>query len=65
MHTFWNNINKYPRFFISIIIGFFLTTFRPIFELLGSEKNKILIGTIIIGLMFIILQILESMLGVK
>nr|UAD85671.1 hypothetical protein [Gracilaria edulis] len=38
MKKFWDNINKFPKFLLSVIIGFFLTTFQEIFE---SLKKKI------------------------
>nr|YP_010986113.1 hypothetical protein NDC12_pgp105 [Polyopes affinis]WOL37031.1 hypothetical protein [Polyopes affinis] len=40
MNTFWKNIIKYPRFLISVLIGFFLTTLYPIFKLLARKKNR-------------------------
>lgn len=49
MLTFWENLYKFPRFFTSVLIGFFLTTFRPIFQQLKGKKKKIkLIFTIMI-----------------
>lgn len=65
MNTFWKNISKFPRFLISVIAGFFLTTFYPIFELLKDKKKRIII--IILSLLFIeiILSILKLMLGLN
>nr|YP_009541687.1 hypothetical protein [Synarthrophyton chejuense]AYR05696.1 hypothetical protein [Synarthrophyton chejuense] len=40
MNIFWDNILKFPRFFISVLMGFFLTTFNPFFELLRHKKNR-------------------------
>nr|QCI09148.1 hypothetical protein [Inkyuleea mariana] len=54
MDTFWSNLNKFPRFLISVLIGFFLTTFQPIFELL-QERNKRFISIMVLCLCFSIL----------
>nr|YP_010618962.1 hypothetical protein PN064_pgp028 [Deltalsia parasitica]WAX02975.1 hypothetical protein [Deltalsia parasitica] len=63
MSNFWVNLYKFPRFLISVLIGFFLTTFQPIFKLLNNKKNKLLFITIIaiiIGLCYIIIQIMAD-----
>nr|YP_010986316.1 hypothetical protein UYL67_pgp104 [Pachymeniopsis lanceolata]WOL37234.1 hypothetical protein [Pachymeniopsis lanceolata] len=54
MNSFWKNITKYPKFLISIITGFFLTTFYPIFKLLTTNKNRFLF-IIILNLILIVL----------
>nr|YP_009298057.1 hypothetical protein Plocam_159 [Plocamium cartilagineum]AOM67995.1 hypothetical protein Plocam_159 [Plocamium cartilagineum] len=46
MKNFWDNISKLPRFFLSVFVGFFLTTIYPIFELL-KDKNKRFLTTIL------------------
>ncbi|CCP38097.1 conserved hypothetical plastid protein (plastid) [Chondrus crispus] len=51
MNTFWENISKFPRFLISVIAGFFLTTLYPIFELLKDKKKRFF--TVIIVLLII------------
>nr|YP_009391314.1 hypothetical protein [Dipterocladia arabiensis]ARW59458.1 hypothetical protein [Dipterocladia arabiensis] len=48
MYNFWNNLNKFPRFLLAVMIGFFLTTFKPIFKLLKNKKMKIATLIIII-----------------
>lgn len=65
MNSFWKNINKYPRFLISIIAGFFLTTFQPIFELLKDPKKGFLL-TVFSGMIIaMITLILKLMLGLN
>nr|QCI07471.1 hypothetical protein [Leiomenia cribrosa] len=65
MNTLWKNIIKFPTFAISIITGFFLTTFYPIFKLLKQKKNRVLLTIIIILIIWIIYKTLSLMLGVK
>nr|YP_009393596.1 hypothetical protein [Bostrychia simpliciuscula]ARW62158.1 hypothetical protein [Bostrychia simpliciuscula] len=42
MSNFWNNLCKFPRFLTSVLVGFFLTTFKPVFKLLKNKKRKII-----------------------
>nr|YP_009295910.1 hypothetical protein Schim_164 [Schimmelmannia schousboei]AOM64845.1 hypothetical protein Schim_164 [Schimmelmannia schousboei] len=65
MHTFWDNINKFPRFLISVLAGFFLTTLYPIFELLQDKKTRILLIIISCLSISILYQILKLMLGLN
>nr|UAD87277.1 hypothetical protein [Gracilaria pacifica] len=65
MTKFWNNIKKFPRFLFSVIVGFFLTTFYTIFELLKERKKRLKISIIMIVFTSIIVIILRQMLGIK
>nr|YP_009296319.1 hypothetical protein Sebd_167 [Sebdenia flabellata]AOM65254.1 hypothetical protein Sebd_167 [Sebdenia flabellata] len=48
MNNFWNNLNKYPRFLLSVLVGFFLTTLHPIFKLFTNKKNFFFISNHVI-----------------
>jgi len=63
MYTFWGNISKFPRFIISVFIGFFLTTVYPVFRLLTNKKSNYLVGSIIIMFFVALYIILKLMLG--
>nr|UAD84243.1 hypothetical protein [Gracilaria changii] len=65
MNKFWDNINKFSRFIISVIAGFFLTTFYTIFELLKHKNKRLTASIIIITFISLITIILRQMLGVK
>nr|YP_009398550.1 hypothetical protein [Lophocladia kuetzingii]ARW67736.1 hypothetical protein [Lophocladia kuetzingii] len=65
MSNFWNNIYKFPRFLISIMIGFFLITFQPIFKLLKKKKNLITFSIILIIIVLIFYKIILKMTGVE
>nr|QCI04322.1 hypothetical protein [Anotrichium furcellatum] len=65
MNNFWDNINKFPRFLISIILGFFLTTFRQIFRLFKNKKISIIIVITTYILLSILYKIIENMLGIQ
>jgi len=64
MNNFKNNIDKFPRFLISVFLGFFLTTLKPIFK---SFKKKYLIVNILIAciIIYTIYIILKNMLGIE
>ena len=63
MNDFWNNISRYPRFFISSLAGLILVILAPFKNLFKIKKFRIVV--IISFLMFIILlyTIIRSMAG--
>nr|YP_009396069.1 hypothetical protein [Dasya naccarioides]ARW65255.1 hypothetical protein [Dasya naccarioides] len=61
MYNFWNNVYKFPRFLIAVMIGFFLTTFRPVFKSLKNKKVSIIKMLIIIFICISIYLILKEM----
>nr|YP_010619348.1 hypothetical protein PNY92_pgp027 [Amplisiphonia pacifica]WAX03361.1 hypothetical protein [Amplisiphonia pacifica] len=61
MSNFWVNLYKFPRFLISVLIGFFLTTFQPIFKLLKNKKDRILLTTVIITITVLCYRIIQIM----
>lgn len=65
MSTFWENISKFPRFLISVIIGFFLTTLYLISELLNNKKKRILLTITCFLLIVSIYKILKLMLAIN
>ena len=63
MSTFWNNINKFPKFIISVFAGFFLTTVYPFFKLLKNKKTAIWTTIILGSILYLLYIILKLMLG--
>ena len=58
MNTFWKNIIRYPRFFISSLLGLIFVILTPIKSLFKISKFKIFFifgGTLFILFMYIIL----------
>lgn len=43
MNDFWNNISRYPRFFISSLAGLILVILAPIRNVLKVKKFQFLI----------------------
>ena len=59
MNDFWNNISRYPRFFISSVAGLILVILTPFKNLFKIKKLRIfvLISFILfIGILYIILM---------
>ena len=60
MNEFWNNISRYPRFFISSVSGLILIILTPLRNLLKTEKFRFLtifsLITFLIGLYLIIVN---------
>ena len=62
MYTSWNNILKFPKFFISVILGLFLIIFKPFFELLQKPQYSFIVIITISILFLFLLKILKLML---
>nr|QCI05273.1 hypothetical protein [Centroceras clavulatum] len=65
MNNFWNNVYKFPRFFISVVLGFFLTALRPILKASKKRKNIIQITIIANIIIYITYMILKNMLDIN
>jgi len=62
---FWENVARYPRYFITIILGIFFFTFGWLAPLLKRPVTAIaLIGFLVAGMAFISLT-LRAMLGLS
>ncbi|PPJ64128.1 DUF751 family protein [Cuspidothrix issatschenkoi] len=62
---FWDNVFRYPRYLISIVLGLFLNTLEPLFPLLKRPVTLIaIVGFFVSGLFFLTLT-LRAMLGLN
>ena len=64
MNDFWNNISRYPRFFVSRVIGLILIILTPFRNLLKIPKLRILLISLSFGLIWILFLILKNMVGI-
>jgi len=64
MNDFWNNISRYPRFFISSVIGLALVIITPFRNLFKVPKLRIFLVILIFGIIGILFAILRSMTGI-
>ena len=63
MNDFWNNISRYPRFFISSLAGLILVILTPFRNLFKIKKFRFLLPIVLILLIGILSKILTSMTG--
>ena len=63
MNDFWNNISRYPRFFISSLIGLILVILAPFKNLFKVPKLRIVLILSLITLITVLYLILRSMVG--
>ncbi|MEB3358686.1 MAG: DUF751 family protein [Synechococcales bacterium] len=65
MQDFWENISRYPRYFVTIILGVLLNSARPFIPLLQRPVTAIpLIGLVLAGFAFLVFT-LRAMLGLN
>lgn len=65
MDKFRENLIRFPSFLISVLLGFYLTTFNPIFRLLKFNATTFSFVVLILAITFIINNILKLMLGLN
>lgn len=63
MNDFWNNISRYPRFFISSLIGLILVILAPFRNLLKIQKFRFIVPIIVILVLVILYLIISNMAG--
>jgi hypothetical protein len=63
MNDFWNNISRYPRFFISSLTGLILVIIAPFKNLFKIKKLRIFIIISVILFIGILYMIILNMIG--
>ncbi|MEH2207048.1 MAG: DUF751 family protein [Nostoc sp.] len=62
---FWDNVFRYPRYLITIVLGLFLNTFAPLMPLLKRPITLIaILGLFVSSLVFLTFT-LRAMLGLS
>jgi hypothetical protein len=64
MNEFWNNLARYPRFFISSLAGLILVILTPFRNLLKIKKLQFVIPMVGICFFALLYTILKSMTGI-
>jgi hypothetical protein len=65
MPDFWENVLRFPRFFVSSVIGLILTILGPFLNLLNRPKTTVIFVIIsILGFSFLTIT-LKLMLGIN
>ena len=63
MNDFWNNISRYPRFFISSVAGLILVILAPLKSILKIKKFQYILPLVFILFIAVLYRILASMTG--
>lgn len=63
MNNFWNNISRYPRFFLSSIIGLILIILNPLKNLLKIPRLRIFLFIFIMTFSIILILIIKNIVG--
>jgi len=63
MNDFWTNILRYPRFFISSLVGLILVILTPFRNLFKNPKSRIFLTLCIILFFVSLYLILKTMVG--
>jgi uncharacterized membrane protein len=61
MNEFWNNISRYPRFFISSFVGLILVILAPLKNVLKFKESKIFLPVSLLLLVFFFYITLKDM----
>jgi Protein of unknown function (DUF751) len=63
MSDFWNNVSRYPRFFISSVTGLILVMLTPFRNLLKIKKFQFILPILFILFLVLTYMVLASMTG--
>nr|YP_009865389.1 hypothetical protein [Saccharina latissima]YP_010688204.1 hypothetical protein PQ542_pgp007 [Saccharina longissima]QKE47545.1 hypothetical protein [Saccharina latissima]WBR65383.1 hypothetical protein [Saccharina longissima] len=63
--VFWDNLLRYPRFFISSMLGLILILLTPIIEQLKKFNDKKIIFFFLISILITLFCILKGMLSIE
>jgi hypothetical protein len=63
MSDFWNNISRYPRFFISSLVGSILVIIAPLRNLFKIQKFRIILPVFFLLFLVILYTVIVNMTG--
>ena len=63
MNDFWNNISRYPRFFISSLAGLILVILSPFKNLFKIKKFRIALIVLFLLVIVTVYSIVKTMAG--
>jgi hypothetical protein len=61
MNDFWNNISRYPRFFISSLVGLILVILTPFRNLFKIKKLRFILPIFLLGVIVLFYVIIANM----
>jgi len=63
MNDFWNNVSRYPRFFISSLAGLILVILTPFRNLFKIKKFRFLLPLFFLVVILVFYTIIANMTG--
>jgi hypothetical protein len=63
MSDFWNNISRYPRFFISSLVGSVLVILAPLRNLFKVQKFRIILPVLFLLFSITLYTVIAGMTG--
>jgi hypothetical protein len=63
MSDFWNNISRYPRFFISSLVGSVLVILAPLRNLFKVQKFRIVLPVLFFLFSVVLYTVIAGMTG--
>jgi hypothetical protein len=64
MNNFWENIFRYPRFFISSFTGLIFVLLTPLKSFLKTSKLRFILTLFIVGGILIVYFIIKNMVAI-
>jgi len=61
MNDFWNNISRYPKFFVSSLIGLILVILAPFKNLFKVPRLRFLVILFFVGFTLFLYLIIKNM----
>lgn len=62
---FWDNVSRYPRYLVTIILGVAINAFAPLAPLFKNPFSAIALISLLFGLMVFTVFTLRAMLGLS
>jgi hypothetical protein len=63
MSDFWNNISRYPRFFISSLVGSVLVILAPLRNLFKVQKFRVILPVLFLLFSVTLYTVISGMTG--
>jgi len=61
MNDFWNNVSRYPRFFISSFAGLILVILAPFRNLFKMQKFRIIVPVLFLLFIIVLYNVIANM----
>jgi hypothetical protein len=62
---FWNNVGRYPRYFITVVLGVFISSFGWVAPLFKRPITAVALIGFLVGTIFFVSLTLKAMLGLS